>query len=251
MTSELMTSESPSYDPQAWHGVPVIAMQGVERVYPGPPAVRALSLTDLAVNVGEYVAVVGPSGSGKSTLLNVIGLLDRPSRGTYEFCGLDTAALLDGERAAVRGREIGFVFQTPYLLPHRTALENVMLALAYGGAPRGTRHAEAAEALEHVGFGHRAHALARTLSCGERQCVAVARALAGRPTVLLCDEPTGNLDCAAAAAILDLLDRLHGDGTTVLVVTHDPAVAARAQRTVPIRGGSLALGRPAAVLDTA
>jgi putative ABC transport system ATP-binding protein len=150
--------------------------------------------------------------------------------------------MLDHERAAVRGREIGFVFQTPHLIPQRTALENVMLALAYGDAPRGTRHAQAAEALEQVGLGHRAHAHASTLSGGECQRVAVARALAGRPTVLLCDEPTGNLDSAAAAAILDLLDRLHGDGATVLVVTHEQAVAARAQRTVPIRSGSLVPG---------
>lgn len=215
--------------------VPVIAMRGVERVYPGPPAVRALTPIDLVVHRGEYVAVVGPSGSGKSTLLNLIGLLDRSVRGTYEFCGRDTATMRDYERAAVRARHIGFVFQAPRLIPPRTALENVMLAQLYSGVPRAMRTAQATGALELVGLGRRAHVLASNLSEGERRLVAIARALVNSPSVLLCDEPTGNVDGATASAILDLLDALRTADTTVLVVTHDPAVAARADRTVAIR----------------
>ena len=230
-------------------GVPVVAMRCVERVYPGPPPVRALAPTDLAVHRGEYVAVVGPSGSGKSTLLNLIGLLDRPVQGTYEFCGRDTAAMRDYERAAVRARHIGFVFQALRLLPLRTALENVMLARLYSGAPRGTHHRWATEALEQVGLTDRAHAPANTLSEGERRGVAIARALVNRPSLLLCDEPTGNLDRAAAAAILNLLDVLHAADTTLIVATHEPAVAAHAHRTVTIRAGSLESGPPPAALD--
>ncbi|HEU5333837.1 MAG TPA: ABC transporter ATP-binding protein [Actinocrinis sp.] len=231
--------------------VPLVAMRCVERVYPGPPPVHALTPTDLAVHRGEYVAVVGPSGSGKSTLLHLIGLLDRPVRGTYEFCGRDTAAMRDYERAAVRARHIGFVFQALRLLPHRTALENVMLARLYSGAPRATRRPWAAEALEQVGLAHRAHALANTLSEGERRRVAIARALVNHPCLLLCDEPTGNVDGATATAILDLLDALHSADSTLMVVTHDPAVAARAQRTITLRAGSLEPGPPPAALEPA
>ena len=233
------------------HQVPVIAMRRVEQAFPGPPAARALAPTDLAVYRGEYVAVVGPSGSGKSTLLHVIGLLDRPVGGTYEFCGRDTAAMRDCERAAVRARHLGFVFQAPRLLPRRTALENVMLARLYSGAPRATHHPRAVEALEQVALAHRAHAFANALSEGERRRVAIARALINGPGVLLCDEPTANLDCAAASAILDLLDGLHAAGTLVLVATHDPAVAARARRTIALRGGSLEPGAPRAALEPA
>jgi putative ABC transport system ATP-binding protein len=231
--------------------VPVVAMRCVERVYPGPPPVRALAPTDLAVHRGEYVAVVGPSGSGKSTLLNLLGLLDRPVRGTYEFRGRDTAAMRDYERAAVRARHIGVVFQALRLLPLRTALENVMLAQLYSGTPRHTHRPRAAEALEQVGIGHRAHALASTLSEGERRRVAIARALVNRPSLLLCDEPTGNLDRATAATVLDLLDRLPGADTALMVVTHDPAAAARARRTITIRAGSLEPGPPPAALEPA
>jgi len=231
--------------------IPLVAMRGVERVFPGPPAVRALAPTDLAVHHGDYVAVVGPSGSGKSTLLNLIGLLDRPVRGTYEFRGRDTAAMRDYERAAVRARHIGFVFQALRLLPLRTALDNVMLAQLYSGTPRALHRPQAAEALALAGLARRGRALANTLSEGERRRVAIARALVNRPALLLCDEPTGDLDRAAADAILDLLDALRAAGTTLLVATHDPAVAARAQRVVTIRTGALEPDPPHGALEPA
>ena len=231
--------------------IPRVAMRGVERVYPEPPPVRALAPTDLAVHHGEYVAVAGPSGSGKSTLLNLIGLLDRPVRGTYEFCGRDTAAMRDHERAAVRARHIGFMFQALRLLPPRTALENVMLAQLYSGTPRALHRPLATEALALTGLAHRAQALANTLSEGERRRVAIARALVNRPTLLLCDEPAGSLDRAVAAEILDLLDALHAAGTTLLVTTHDPAVAARARRALTIRTGALEPDPPHGALEPA
>ncbi|MEU7036838.1 ABC transporter ATP-binding protein [Streptomyces sp. NPDC046237] len=209
--------------------------------YPGPPPVDALRPCDLTVRRGEFVAVVGPSGSGKSTFLNIAGLLDAPTTGTYLLDGIDTGTLRDADRTALRGRRIGFVFQSFHLLPQRSALENVTLALVYNGAPRRERAARAREALEQVGLGHRVDTLPTRLSGGERQRVAVARALVTRPSLLLCDEPTGNLDTANADAVLALLEKLHAEGMTVLVITHDPAVAARARRTVTIRDGRLSM----------
>ncbi|MFF5936898.1 ABC transporter ATP-binding protein [Streptomyces sp. NPDC012508] len=209
--------------------------------YPGPPPVDALRPCDLTVRRGEFVAVVGPSGSGKSTFLNIAGLLDAPTTGTYLLDGIDTGTLRDADRTALRGRRIGFVFQSFHLLPQRSALENVTLALVYNGAPRRERAARAREALEQVGLVHRVDTLPTRLSGGERQRVAVARALVTRPSLLLCDEPTGNLDTANADAVLALLEKLHADGMTVLVITHDPAVAARAKRTVTIRDGRLSM----------
>jgi putative ABC transport system ATP-binding protein len=223
---------------------PVIRLAGLTRTYPGPPEVPALRAADLLVCRGEYVAIVGPSGSGKSTLLNLLGLLDRPTTGTYELDGLDVAALAERDRAAVRGRRIGFVFQAFHLLPHRTALENVVLAQVYNGTPRGRRVEAAAVSLIQVGLGHRVHATPTTLSGGERQRVAVARALVNRPAILLCDEPTGNLDSHTSGQLLELLDELHRDGLTIIVITHAPDVAARAQRVVTIVDGRLTEGAP-------
>jgi putative ABC transport system ATP-binding protein len=220
----------------------IVVLRGVELTYPGPPPVRALLPTDLAIDAGQYVAVAGPSGSGKSTFLNVLGLLDRPTAGRYEFEGIDVAALGEAERTALRGRRIGFVFQSFHLLAYRSAMENVALGLLYTRTPRAARSRAAAEALSAVGLGHRRHALPTTLSGGESQRVAIARALIGSPALLLCDEPTGNLDSATAAGILDLLDQLHASGMTIVVITHDPAVAARAQRAVHIRDGRLTEG---------
>ncbi|MEV8097679.1 ABC transporter ATP-binding protein [Kitasatospora sp. NPDC085879] len=223
--------------------VPVLEFEQVTLTYPGPPPVEALHPCDLAVGPGEFVAVVGPSGSGKSTFLNVAGLLDRPTAGRYLLDGLDTAALSDGERTELRGRRIGLVFQSFHLLAHRSATENVALATLYapnGGRRRtARRHAEAREALEVVGLGHRLDALPSRLSGGERQRVAIARALVGLPSLLLCDEPTGNLDSATAASVLTLIEQLNADGMTVVLITHDPQVAARAGRTVVIRDGVL------------
>ncbi|WAU86147.1 ABC transporter ATP-binding protein [Streptomyces sp. Qhu-G9] len=194
---------------------------------------------ELAIGRGEYVTVVGPSGSGKSTFLNIAGLLDGPTEGSYLLDGIDTGTLSDADRTGLRGRRIGFVFQSFHLLPHRSAVENVMLAMVYNAGARRDREQRAREALEQVGLGHRADALPTRLSGGERQRVAIARALVARPSLLLCDEPTGNLDTTTAESILLLLDELHAGGMTLVVITHDPEVAARGQRTVAIRDGVL------------
>ncbi|MGW2657426.1 ABC transporter ATP-binding protein [Streptomyces sp. NPDC001478] len=218
---------------------PVIEFRQVGLTYPGPPPVAAFRPCDLRVDAGEFVTVVGPSGSGKSTFLNIAGLLDAPTHGTYLLDGYDTGALKDADRTALRGRRIGFVFQSFHLLPHRSALENVILAMVYNGTPRAERRPRAREALDRVGLGHRTGSLPTRLSGGERQRVAIARALAAGPSLLLCDEPTGNLDTANAATVLALLTELHAEGMTVLLITHDPGIAARGQRTVTIRDGIL------------
>lgn len=218
---------------------PVIEMRGVGLTYPGPPPVPALRPTDLVVQAGEYLTVVGPSGSGKSTLLNVAGLLDRPTEGLLAVEGIDVAELGEGARTALRGRRIGFVFQSFHLLPYRTASENVALAQLYSGAPRRERLAAARTALIRVGLARRIDALPGTMSGGERQRVAIARALVHRPSLLLCDEPTGNLDTANTRDLLELLDELHAAGMTLIVITHDPEVAGRGQRTVTMRDGVL------------
>ncbi|MGW6917410.1 ABC transporter ATP-binding protein [Kitasatospora sp. NPDC054939] len=218
---------------------PVIALRGVGRSWPGEPPVTALHPCDLTVRRGEYLAVTGPSGSGKSTLLHLLGLLDTPSTGRYELDGIDTGGLRDRERSALRGRRIGFVFQSFHLLPHRTAEENVALAQVYHRTPPRERRAAALDALRRVGLGHRTGAVPTTMSGGERQRVAIARALVNRPSLLLCDEPTGNLDSANAAAVLDRFDALHDRGFTLVVITHDPAVAARAGRVATLHDGVL------------
>lgn len=218
---------------------PVIEFRQVGLTYPGPPPVPALKPCDLVVEPGDFVTVVGPSGSGKSTFLNIAGLLDAPTHGTYLLDGYDTGALSDADRTALRGRRIGFVFQSFHLLPHRSALENVTLAMVYNGVPHADRAPRAREALDRVGLGHRVDSVPTRLSGGERQRVAIARALVAGPSLLLCDEPTGNLDTANAGAVLGLLDELHADGMTILLITHDPEVAARGARTVVIRDGVL------------
>jgi putative ABC transport system ATP-binding protein len=216
---------------------PVITLQSVEYTYHGPPPVVALQPLSLQIGQGEHVAIMGPSGSGKSTLLNLIGLLDRPTQGSIEISGLDVGSAAERDRAAVRARHIGFVFQAFHLLPHRTAAENVMLAQIYADVPRRQRREAALTVLDQVGLAHRAGALPSALSGGERQRVAVARALVNRPSLLLCDEPTGNLDTASTAELTRLLAGLHRAGTTLVVITHNPAVARLAQRTIEIRDG--------------
>ncbi|WP_331457828.1 MULTISPECIES: ABC transporter ATP-binding protein [Kitasatospora] len=211
----------------------------MSRTFPGPPPVTALHPADLEIARGEYVAVTGPSGSGKSTFLNLLGLLDRPSGGTYELDGIDTGALPESRRTSLRGARIGFVFQSFHLLPYRTALENVVLGQVYNRTPREGRRAAARAVLERVGLGHRIEALPSRMSGGERQRVAIARALVNQPSLLLCDEPTGNLDSATAGKVMELFEELHAGGLTLLVITHDRDVAARARRTVTIRDGRL------------
>ena len=218
---------------------PVIDLRGLARSYPGSPPVAALRPADLVIEAGDYVAVTGPSGSGKSTLLHLLGLLDSPTGGRYLLDGLDTSALNDRDRSGLRGRRIGFVFQAFHLLPYRTALENVLLAELYNQTPRGDRSHAAVDALDAVGLGHRLDALPTTLSGGECQRVAIARALVTRPSLLLCDEPTGNLDSRTAAALMELLDQLNAAGFTIVVITHDEKVASHAGRMIAISDGVL------------
>jgi len=220
-------------------GTPVIELRGVGRIFPGPPPVEAFKPSDLTINEGEYVSIIGPSGSGKSTLLHLLGLLDRPTAGTYLLDGIDTGSLGDNARAGLRGSRIGFVFQSFHLLHHRSVLENVELAQIYNRMPRKQRRQRAENALERVGLAHRLSFTPRTLSGGERQRVAVARALVSEPSLLLADEPTGNLDTETSAEIMDVFDDLHAGGLTLAVITHDLDVSRRAQRQVRIVDGTL------------
>ncbi len=217
----------------------VIHLDGVSLTYPGPPPVEALKPCHLTVMAGDYLTIVGRSGSGKSTLLNVLGLLDRPTGGRYELDGVDTSELSDRERSAMRATRIGFVFQAFHLLPHRTAEENVALSTLYRGVHRRERIENARNALDRVGLAHRRHALPSEMSGGERQRAAVARALAQEPSLLLCDEPTGNLDNASTDTVLELIDGLRSDGLTVLVITHDDRVASLGSRRIAISDGHL------------
>jgi putative ABC transport system ATP-binding protein len=217
----------------------VIELRALTRTFAGTPPVEALRAANLRVDAGEYLSVVGPSGSGKSTLLHILGLLDRPTSGDYLLDGVPTGAASDGDRAALRGGRIGFVFQSFHLLPHRSVLDNVLLATLYSGVPRGERRSRALAALERVGLSHRLDFLPTVLSGGERQRVAIARAVIASPHVLLADEPTGNLDSATSGGVLDLFDELHRDGLTLVVITHDAAVSARAERRVRIDDGVL------------
>jgi ABC-type lipoprotein export system ATPase subunit len=220
-------------------GRPVVELRGLTRSYGSDPPVHALRGIDLSVHAGDWLAIVGPSGSGKSTLLNVLGCLDRPTSGTYLIDGIDAAGLSDAERTAVRARKIGFIFQSFHLLGHRTALENVMLAELYANGERAGRSERAVEALERVGMVHRRDFLPTRLSGGEQQRVAIARALLASPKLLLCDEPTGNLDSKNTDSLLSLFDELAGQGLTFVVVTHDEEVADYAKRLARMVDGHL------------
>lgn len=216
----------------------MITLSNIGKTYQmGDQVVHALQGIDLHIERNELVAFIGASGSGKSTMMNIVGCLDRPSAGNYELNGRDVAGMSSDELALVRNAEIGFVFQSFHLLPRVTALDNVAQPLIYRGVARNERKRMAAEALERVGLAARMHHLPNELSGGQRQRVAIARALVGKPAILLADEPTGNLDSATSLEILAMIEELHRQGQTVVMVTHEPDIAARCRRVVRLQDG--------------
>jgi putative ABC transport system ATP-binding protein len=225
------------------NAAPIVEALGISRIFPMPAGpVSALRDVTMEVAAGEYVAIAGPSGCGKSTLLHVLGCVDTATSGEVRLEGRDVGALSDAERSRIRLAKIGFVFQRFFLLPMLSALENVELPQAEAGAPRAERRDRARMLLDYVGLGHRADHRPSQLSGGEMQRVAIARALANQPRLILADEPTGELDQATGAAIAELFDRLHRDGTAVVVVTHEPLIAQRAQRVLQMRDGMVSHG---------
>lgn len=226
-------------------GALVIEIEGVTKLYKmGSEIIHALRGVDLKIHRNEYLAIMGPSGSGKSTLMNMLGCLDTPTAGHYQFNGKDVAGMVDDELAEIRNREIGFVFQTFNLLPRATALANVELPLIYAGVSPHDRHERAKQTLANVGLENRMHHKPNELSGGQRQRVAVARALVNRPSIILADEPTGNLDSKTGVEIMALFDDLYAQGNTIIVVTHEEDIARHARRIVRLRDGLIESDAP-------
>ncbi len=220
----------------------VINIQQIKKMYDmgGAEEVHALRGVNVEIRKNEYVAIMGPSGSGKSTLMNIIGCLDTPTSGLYEFNGVNVSEMNDNQLAKIRNKEIGFVFQTFNLLARSDSLHNVELPLIYGGIPAAERKRLATEALEQVGLGERIHHKPNELSGGQRQRVAIARALVNKPSILLADEPTGNLDSKTGDEIMNLFAELHNKGNTVILVTHEEYIAEHAHRIIRVRDGLVA-----------
>lgn len=219
---------------------PVIQFQHVYRTYEmGDQVLNALDGVTVDISRNEYIAIIGASGSGKSTMMNIIGCLDRVTKGDYRLNGTDVSEMTEVELARARNREIGFVFQSFNLLARASALKNVMQPLVYRGIPRAERKRIATEALEHVGLGDRLDSRPNQLSGGQRQRVAIARALVGHPAILLADEPTGNLDSKTSREIMALIDQLHDEGQTIIMVTHEPDIAAHCERVIRLEDGKI------------
>jgi putative ABC transport system ATP-binding protein len=218
---------------------PVLELDTVTKTYSSDPPVYALRAVSFSVEAGELVAIVGPSGSGKSTLLHIMGTLDRPTSGVVRITGFDIARMADRDLAAVRATHVGFIFQQFHLAEHSSALENVADGLLYAGVGARERRRRAAAALDRVGLAGRAGFRPTRLSGGERQRVAIARALVGQPAIVLADEPTGNLDSAAGAAVVALLQNLNAEGSTIIVITHDRDLAARLPRRIDVLDGRI------------